>query len=519
MSAGFVSQRRSATGIGLALALALAGSAALSLRPAAAQSTAPGASTVVKYGTGTSIDSWETRTFTNPAYSALAYERLLGTKPGTGQIVPSLATEWVQDGDTSLRFTLRDGVVFHDGTPFDSAAVKANIEHLQGDGAGQWAGRFASIVGVETPSPTEVVLQLQDPPYGLVSQFAQLGTEMINPAALADGSYLTVESGTGPFRHVPAESQPGVLEVFDRFADHWSGDQDGPARVEMYFIGDGEARYNALVGGQVNVAYISTDQIPRAESEGFVATTATQSRNQVLFDDLSGQFGDVKVRQAICSALDVQSMSDVQFSGLAPVANQMVSEGSPGYDPSITGYPYDVEKAKALMAEAGNPTVAFTLPSYGGRALLSEVFRDNLAAIGVDVTIEQMTSPQYFSIRGDGTYPVFYVSEATTATVILGPYAHYVTRFTPGGDANPFNTSIPEMDAIVARALELPDGSEEQNAVWQELNRFFNDNALECGFYDSVISVAYNPAELGNVQPISYNPHLINYADITPGNG
>jgi peptide/nickel transport system substrate-binding protein len=144
--------------------------------------------------------SWEPGTSVVAGYLRVPYETLTHVATdGSGEVSPMLATRWKETAD-SLTLTLRHGVRFHDGTPFDATAVKKNIEYVR-DGKGQYAGGLSAIEDIKVLAPDRVELRLSNPTPSLPTTLGGLGVPMTSPKALEAGTLKRAPVGTGPWAY------------------------------------------------------------------------------------------------------------------------------------------------------------------------------------------------------------------------------------------------------------------------------------------------------------------------------
>ncbi|MCI0687454.1 MAG: ABC transporter substrate-binding protein, partial [Sporichthyaceae bacterium] len=250
----------------------------------------------------------------------------------------------------------------------------------------------------------------------------------------------------------------------------------------------------------------------RAESQGLKVVAYPALRYHLLMYDREGVFKDVRVRQAMCHAINRPEIFQGQFNGLGKEAAQRFEPGQPGHAPDVTGYSYDLDKAKALMAEAGNPKIAITFPVFEPVKALGELVKSQLEAIGFSVNLEVMSTPQFFSIYQSSKYPLIY---NTSTSEDPGPYDYYTYRFSRDGVGNPFKVTSPELDQLARTGLNEPDPAK-QEAVWKQMTKLIHDQALDCGFFDYYILFAHDPKRVDNVVPTLFQPSVFRYRDAKP---
>jgi len=501
------------------VAVAAAGALVLTLGACTSSDPAEQGSqnTEIRYGVNQTLQDWDTRKFTNNVYGSLPYENLVTTEADKAVYVPQLAESWVHSND-SLSLTLREGVEFHDGTAFNADAVVANL--LQIKESPNFSGAFSAVSGVEKVGEYEVLVSLSRPYPTLLADLAGRGTKMISPAALADESYLTTAVGTGPYVHDAENSTAGSEEVFVRWDDYYDDSFDGATKVSVVSIPDASARYNALRAGQVNVIELSNDMAERAESDGMTVFTAKPASMHLQFRDQTagGPFELLEVRQAICHAIDTESIIAAQQAGMGQVANQIVPQGSIGYSDNIEGYDYDPEESRKLLESVGNPNVSFELPVLAGFEVAHQILAENMKEVGIDVELVQMSRGQYFGSTYSQDYPIFYSGNADFATWLEGPYAYASLRFTGTSPANTFKIPSPELDAILSAGLQMEQGSAEQEAQWMKITEWVDETANACAILERDFAFAFDPAEIADIKGQEYSPLEVAYRTVVfPG--
>lgn len=495
MGSGFFSPWRWLRHAGAVLALTAAGAALA--QPAG----------TLRFGTNQQVDDWETLTKANSTYTSLVYEGLLEIAPDGVTLSPRLASGW-REGATKLEIRLREGVTFHDGTPFDAAAVVKNLERVRAT-PGQWRGIMNAVDRITAVSPTQVDITLKMAAPNLLPNLARRGTYMVSPKALDDGSYKTHPVGTGPWKFEPKDSVKGLRTVVDFHDKYYDPQRVGPRRIEVTHINDPDSLYNALRTGQVDIVWTSPSIAKRAEREGLKTTWFPSVLWHLQMMDTVKVFNSTKLRQAVCHAMNPQDYLDGALGGKGKIHTQRVREGMPGYSADIKGYPYNLARAKQLMAELGNPKLEFTLATFDSQRTIAELFKSQMAQIGIDVKLDIMTFGQFFSTFRSGKYPAAILTDSQDT----GPYDYYLYHFAPTGAGNPLKTTFPAIEAAVKEALASSD-PRVQNAAWQKMMKVIDQEALDCGFFDYAGYWAYNPKRLSNVHSTIGDVAVFRYRDV-----
>lgn len=480
--------------------------AALILNMGAPASAAPSGD--LRYGVFIDLRDWNPQTQPNLVFVAPVYEGLLQIKSDGQTPEPGLAETW-QLSPKEITFKLRQGVTFHDGTAFDADAVIANIESIQRAG-NSWTDAIAAIKKVVKVDDHTVTFELDHPDPALPYTFTQPGLYMVNPKSLADGSWKKTPSGTGPYFFDGASSVSGSKYVFKVYDRYYAPDAIGPKTIEVHYLPDDAARFNALLSGQLDVAQGDPAQLPVAEAAGLKIHTWTALRYHLILLDRKDLFGDLRVRKALCMAMPKEQISVATEEGLAKAATQWVDEGDPAYVAELKDYPYDIDGARALMAEAGNPKISFPFPTYEARTDSAQLIQESFAKIGVTMELQVLTPGEYFSSNLSGKYPMF---NNLMTSEEGGMFRYYPFRFAKEGKANVFKADPPaELDRLYREALDAP--ADKQSTLLQGMTRIINEQALDCGFLDLPFSVYYDPKRVGTIATTKWGPSALRYKDV-----
>ena len=328
----------------------------------------------IGYGAAvTSVDPHFHALTSNSAVHQHIFEALVGQDENLG-LRPGLATSWRALDATSWEFRLRPTARWHDGTPFNAADVAASAARVA------WVpnspGRFTiytrRILAFEVVDAHTLIMRTDGAHPLLPNQMAGM---MLVPAALREAPTSEFNNGraaigTGPYRF--AGWQPGSRFDLVRNADY-----DGPAepweRVSFRLITNTAARVAALRSGDVDVIdQVPTNDVAAMQRDGALRIVATPGvRNIYLYLDTSREqspgvtdmagnpipnpLRDVRVRRALSLAINREGIVRAVMGGQAVVSGQLLPAGSIGFDPQTRPDPFDPERARRLLAEAGYP--------------------------------------------------------------------------------------------------------------------------------------------------------------------
>jgi peptide/nickel transport system substrate-binding protein len=410
-------------------------------------------------------------------YAEAIYDPLLRKTPDA-QIEGNLATDFTYDSDlTKLTLVLRDGVTFSDGTPFNADAVKVNLDARK-LGAGSASEAAKSIESVVVVDDSNVEINLLAPNPGLLSALATYLGFMASPASIEAGDIGTIPVGSGPYTLNSAESEAATSYEFDARDGYWNPDAFPFDTVVIKPFTDFTARYNALTTGQIEFMYGTSDMVAQAESDGLVVQTVPGEWQGIILQDRAGTvlpaLGDVKVRQAFNYALDRKAILETYYSGFGQVSTQTFNPASAAWVEELNSqYPYDPQKAKDLLAEAGYAD-GFTIPisySEGFMSPLVPIVSQYLAEVGITVTPVPINGFANGGLDNLIGQPAFMLSFSTN----IPAWTDVLNKVTPTSLWNHFGYT----DATVARLLEqipLTQGAE-QDGLYKELNTHLVEQA------------------------------------------
>lgn len=408
------------------------------------------------------------------AYYEAVYDTILRVGPG-GEIIPWLATDWeYDDSRTQLTLTLRDDVTFTDGSALTAEVVAANLQRFK-DGTASTAVKLAGVTGIETPDDTTVVISLAAPDPGFLTAIAQEAGLVASGEALDDPDLATTPVGSGPYVLDTGATVIGSSYVYQQNPDYWNPDAQYFDTINIRTGVDPIAAGNAMQAGEVDVSQLNAELQAIAEQEGWsVEEVNTGGFQGLMLFDRAGQLnpvlGDVRVRQAFNFAIDRPTMIEAMNTLGAPTVQIMPMSGSI-YDPAIEDvYPYDPDRARELLAEAGYADgVTVAMPDLGQRD--SWVFLDQmLADVGITIDWQESTVDQSIGDIIGAKYAAVYFA-------LGGPTAWDTIQqvVSPTAAFNPFKNQDPELDALIEQ-FQTGDEDAQVDAA-QQINQFVVDNA------------------------------------------
>ena len=407
------------------------------------------------------------------------YSTLMSLNPDA-QPYPDLAESFETSADgLEYTFVLRKGVKFHNGDELTAEDVKFTFDRLRKKDSGySYASQVETIkdVTVVDKQTVKFTLTVQTGPF--LTYMAFPGSSIVPKKLVEGGHDLNAKPiGSGPFKFV--SYQPRSMVMFEKNKEFYETGKPYVDALEMHLIADVTALTNAVLSGTVNFS----NEIPPKDwqvvqsTPGITGQTLEGSRFYWLIPNNTVKpFDDPKVRQAVAHVINREAIVAGTFFGQAtPILGGTIPEWNWGYAGLKVFNPQgDIEKAKALLAEAGHPdgfeTTMTMVSSFPAMVAMAPIIQANLASIGIKSTISTMEVPRYWDeIWGPSKFDVttmYWVSPlADPDDFVFNNYACKVP-------VNVQKSCTPEMDAVLKKAKSGPT-IEERKALYvkqQELS-------------------------------------------------
>lgn len=478
-----------------ALLAAVAASAlALGVNPAAAQ-TPPGVLVVGQVAEPQALDPAAVTAQNDFRILVNLYDGLVRYAPGTLEVEPALATSWdISEDGLVYTFALREGVSFHDGTPFNAEAVVFNFERMLNEdhpyhdtGPFPLAFFFSSIDTVEAVDDMTVQFTLTAPYAPLLSNLAYPTGLLVSPQAVMDNGadFGRNPVGTGPFTFVEWRANEAV--VVEANPDYWDG---APPLNAVVFrpITDANTRVAEMLSGGIDVM-VEVPPVSLSEFRNDSFTIHEQAGPHVWFLILNmreGPFTERAVRQAANYAINREAIVNDVLEGTAAVAAGPTPPAFAwAYNEDLEPYPYDPDRARELLAEAGmeNPEITFYV-TEGGSGMLDPVamgtaIQADLEAVGFDVTIETYEWNTFLGRVNPGLEGEADMAEMAWMTndPDVLPYLTLRTgAFPEDGGFNSGYYSNPEVDALLEEARTSTD-QDRRAELYREMQAIVQEDA------------------------------------------
>jgi peptide/nickel transport system substrate-binding protein len=369
------------------------------------------------------------------------------------EVVPGLAESWTISKDgLQYTFKLRKGISFHDGTPFNAAAVKFSIERQFNEshpayklGKYPFANYFfGNVKAVEVLSDDRVAFLLKEPRASFLAVLTAAAASIVSPAAVMKSGldYPSRPVGTGPFRF--ASWDRGQRVVLEKNPAYWKF----PVKLERVVyrpIVEDQARLTELLTGQLDlIVGVPADYVGQLEGNAKIGLLK-QTGVHVWYLGINNQkkpFDDRRVRQALNYAVDKQAIVRDVLKGTGTPSLGPVQPNTWGADPGLKPYPYDPARAKKLLADAGYAngfTTTLWVPESGSGmqapVAMSTVIQSNLKAVGVNVTMQTMEWGAYLAklrSKEQELFALSWMAGMEDPDMVMYPLLHS-SQWTPNG--------------------------------------------------------------------------------------
>ena len=424
------------------------------------------------------------------------YEGLVRYRDGTLEVEPALAESWtISDDGTTYTFQLRGGVTFHDGSPLTAEAVKFNFERMLDEshpfhdtGPFPLSFFFSAIDSVSAEDADTVVFKLKEPYAPFLSNLAYPTGLIVSPEAVKQHGkeFGRHPSGTGPFRFAEWESNAKVVVV--RNEDYWDG---APSLEAVVFrpITDGNTRVAEMLSGGIDLMV----EVPPDSVATFADDAAYQVQEQagphiwfLILNAKEGPLADKKMRQAVNYAIDKKALVENVLQGTAEVAAGPTPPAFAwAHNDALDPYPYDPEKAKALIAEAGHEGAELTFyVTEGGSGMLDPVpmgtaIQADLAKVGLKVEIETYEWNTFLGKVNPGLEGKADMAEMAWMTNDPDTLPYLALRseaFPENGGFNSGYYSNPEVDRLLEEARRSTD-QDERAELYKAMQTIVHEDA------------------------------------------
>jgi peptide/nickel transport system substrate-binding protein len=445
------------------------------------------------------------------------------------QLQPRLATSWDVLSPTRVRFKLRPGVRFHDGTPLNAAAVKFTFDRaLRGTPPARWASLAGSLAGAEVVDDLTVDVTTKEPYGPILRTLAMIYTGIVSPTAVQKlgPDFSRAPVGTGPFKFVEWKTNTHV--IIERHADYW-GDKALLDRVVFKVVPEESARMIALQTGDADMVLLpSPAQLPALRRDSRYTVHEVVGGRVVFVGMHAGlpPLDDVRVRTALLHAVDRKAILDNIMEGSAVPAQGVLAPGVFGFkDLRLDqAYPFDRARAKALLAQAGWTPGPDGILQQGGQRLslswvaargrypkdgeITEAVQAMLKEVGVEAKVEFREWASVFTqLRGTQlNQHLFTLGWVTTnADADYSLYALFHSQQVPPTGWNTSRYANARVDTLLEQARRSLNPGERER-LYAEVQEILAREMVWIPIYNTKEIVATRASVKGFViHPVEYN--------------
>ena len=389
----------------------------------------------------------------------------------TGTVQPGLAKSWsISKDGLTYTFSLQDGVTFHDGSSFDAEDVVFSLDRARGeDSVNAQKALFEPIESVTAIDPMTVEMKLKRPTGAMLFNLGWGDAAMVAPETAETNK--TDPVGTGPFKF--AKWTKGDSITIEKNPDYWGT----PAKLDkatFKIVADSAAALSALMAGDVDAfpIFAAPEMLPQFEADDRFSVVVGTTEGETILATNNGiePFNDIRVRKAMAHAINRQAIIDGAMFGYATPIGSHFAPHNPAYIDLTGAYDFDLDKAKALLTEAGYPDgfkARLHLPptDYARRSGL--IIASDFKKIGIDLEIINVEWAQWLSQVFKGKdYDLTIISH--TEPMDIGIYAR---------DDYYFNYNNPDFNAVI-KELNATSDEARRTELLHTAQKMLSDDAV-----------------------------------------
>lgn len=429
---------------------------------------------------------------------------------------PYLAKSWeVSEDGLAVTLHLEEDATFHDGEPIKSSDVAFSVKVIQEHHP--FKSMFAPVTSVDTPDEHTAVLNLAHPHPALMLAMSGQLMAIIPEHIYGDGQDPKNHPrnnedvvGSGPFKLV--EFVPGEHVIMERYDGYWEEGLPYLDRIVARVIRDSSARAIALQNGEIHLSTFENEPtvVSRIlEAEGMNVSNDGYGGigpiDWLAMNTTRGPLQDVKVRQAIAYAIDKKFILNAVMRGTAKDALTGVHPDSPLYNPNVNAYDVDIDKANALLDEAGYPLqdgkrfeLTLELVPFPGYKPQTEYVKQALSKVGIEVTLNATPDfPTWAGLMGEMNFDMSLDSVYNWGDPVIGVNRTYMSsNIAKGVWSNTQGYSNERVDELLAMAAEEND-AEKRKALYAEFQEIVNEE-VPIYFLNAVPMHTFYSDKIGN---------------------
>ena len=428
-------------------------------------------------------------------------EALLTREPTTGELEPSLATDWTQIDPSTYEFTLREGVEFHDGSPLDAETVSESINRaFEPDLNCGIKGFIFNDEDLNAEPASDNVVRVTstqpDPILPLRLSFLQIG-------ATSGTERVDQPVGTGPYQLQAWDR--GQRVVLTRYDSYWGEQSQDIQEVRYVWRPESSVRANMVQTGEADLAIAIA---PQDLVDDLAQTFPLAETVFLRMDTFADPLDDIRVRRAINHAIDRDGLIESLLGGTAEPASQIIVENINGYNPEIDVWPYDPEEAERLLAEAeaDGADIQREITLYGRQGFFAnsdqmmEAVAQMLRDVGMNIRVEQLEAATWLDEVLRKPFPPDRVAltENVHGNNTGDAIFTVVTKFASTGDESTLED--PQVDQLIEQASVAT--GDERTDLFQELMAYLHNEVVPTA------PIAHLSGALMKTERLEYTPNL-----------
>ena len=437
------------------------------------------------------------------------YDRLIETTE-TLEVIPGVAESWEQVDDLTLKFTLKQGIKFHNGEELTAEDVKFTFERAKT--MPRVVTLFEMIDTIETPDPYTVIFKTAQPSGSLIHHLTHISASILNKNFAENNDAINHEPmGTGPY--TLEEWRSGSHMLLKRYDDYFRG--VAPIEfVEIRVVPEENSRVIAVETGEHHIAD-DIESIGRGLLEDKAGVRIEEMSSfgvaYLGLNTTKGPLQDVNVRRAIAMGIDRATMIEALIGDHIELANSILGPGVVGHSKETQPVDYNPEEAKRLLAEAGHETLDLTLSISDSaiRRQMSEVIQAQLREVGINIKIEILEWAAFLNYTGNGESDLFMLGWTNSSGDADFGITQMLHSSMAGGAGNRsfFNNS--EFDSLLeAGRIELDP--EKRNELYARAQDIMNEEVPLFPIYCTLSSSGVRDEVKGFVQSPLRMPRFFN---------
>jgi peptide/nickel transport system substrate-binding protein len=434
----------------------------------------------------------ETNDSVSSAVNEQVYETLFTRNSETMEVEPLLAESYETPDDKTWVFKLKEGVKFHDGTPFNAEAVKYTFDKFRDpETAAPRASLLEPVESVTVIDELTVEIKTKYPYGPLLAALSHSNAAIVSPEADKAGNLMKEPVGTGPFKFV--SWTPGDSVVLEKNPDYWQG-APKLEKVTFKVVPEVTTAISMLQAGEVQfITGVPTEQLQRVESLKNVEVTKKEGTPVYWlgFNTEKAPMNNLEFRQAVAYALDREAYVE-KLNGLGVQGNSIIGPKVFGYSESAddAGYKHDLEKAKELVEKNGfgDKTVTMLVANRESYIMMAEIAQSQLKEAGINAEIETMEWATFLDTAREGNFEMTFLgwsNSTADGSELLYPNFHSDNI----GASNQVRYNNPEFNKLVEESRTNVDQTVRQEKL-QAANELLVKDAPAIVMHHGVVTIA-----------------------------